>query len=629
MLVAVAAMAFTACQNEPEVIVNNGAESTTITFDATFADTRSQFGEKDGEGYPSTWTEGDEAKFTAELSNGDPVGTLVYTAAIDADDRFSVEFTGGINVGNIVNAYAPASAWDVVYKGEYDANVDNYVYYWKNSYSIPSTQTPSATSVDPKAHILKATTTYEGANSMTLNFEHQVAYGKLSLQNYDGADVTSVVLDINGTKYTINTTAMENIWFACEPATVQNMTVSVNATEGAYTRQIVTDGDKSLVFTKGRVSTFTVDFYGITTGEAVDTFNPDVRATNIVWDAGYYKMTGETVSGTAWGHTSDYIRLYLNEADRPNNNSIVTGHYTGSANTTPTQGQFACRMSLYWGNITYPSAFGSSSTLDVTFADGEYTILISHNGTTYGYKGMPAGWSAPGKVKTALATPEVTAQVVDDKNVTVTWNEVANAANYTVSVNGVEKEAANTSRTYTIEGTYSTEYTISVVANPAVDSEDYKASAAGSATVTTSADPNAEEPGEEPEEPAGDESVLVSCKYIGQYEGMLNQFQLKSESGNTVINLLFGVNYTSSTLIYAQTYTSDSSYNTYMADLSGAGNKVCVNMIKHTIDGQEVAGSTTGSTVTVTKAGSEYTINITLSLSNGQTKEYTFVGSLS
>ena len=455
MLVAVAAMAFTACQNEPEVIVNNGAESTTITFDATFADTRSQFGEKDGEGYPSTWTEGDEAKFTAELSNGDPVGTLAYTAAIDADDRFSVEFTGGINVGNIVNAYAPASAWDVVYKGEYDANVDNYVYYWKNSYSIPSTQTPSATSVDPKAHILKATTTYEGANSMTLNFEHQVAYGKLSLQNYDGADVTSVVLDINGTKYTINTTAMVDIWFACEPATVQDMTVSVNATEGAYTKQIVTGGDKSLVFTKGRVSTFTVDFYGITTGEAVDTFAPDIRLETVVYTSDSNGNMFKFTSSEFPYPSNDYVQLYLNAEDHTAT-SIVTGTYTGNGNGSSNNykaaaGQFACKMSDNWTTY-YPKVFTSASTLEVSFADNVYTIVLTHNGKTYGYKGLPDGWSAPGKVKTALATPEVSAEVVDDKNVTVTWNEVANAANYTVSVNGVVKEAANTTRTYNYRG---------------------------------------------------------------------------------------------------------------------------------------------------------------------------------
>ena len=515
MLVAVAAMAFTACQNEPEVIVNNGAESTTITFDATFADTRSQFGEKDGEGYPSTWTEGDEAKFTAELSNGDPVGTLAYTAAIDADDRFWVEFTGGINVGNIVNAYAPASAWDVVYKGEYDADVEDYVYFWKNSYIIPSTQTPSATSVDPKAHILKATTTYEGANSMTLNFEHQVAYGKLSLQNYDGADVTSVVLDINGTKYTINTTAMVDIWFACEPATVQNMTVSVNATEGTYTKQIVTGGDKELVFTKGRVSTFTVDFYGVTTGEAVDTFAPDIRLETVVYTSDSNGNMFKFTSSEFPYPSNDYVQLYLNAEDHTAT-SIVTGTYTGNGNGSSNNykaaaGQFACKMSDNWTTY-YPKVFTSASTLEVSFADNVYTIVLTHNGKTYGYKGLPDGWSAPGKVKTALATPEVTAEVVDDKNVTVTWNEVANAANYTVKVNGVVKEAANTTRTYTIEGTYSTEYTITVVANPAVDSEDYKESAAGSATVTTSADPNAEQPGEgggdEPEQP-GDAKVVT------------------------------------------------------------------------------------------------------------------------
>ena len=503
MLVAVAAMAFTACQNEPEVIVNNGAESTTITFDATFADTRSQFGEKDGEGYPSTWTEGDEAKFTAELSNGDPVGTLTYTAAIDADDRFSVDFTGGINVGNIVNAYAPASAWDVVYSYEYDANW-NLVYFWENSYSIPSTQTPSATSVDPKAHILKATTTYEGNNSMTLNFEHQVAYGKLSLDRFAGTGVNAVVLDINGAKYTIKTTATEDIWFACEPATVQNMTVTVSASEGSFPKQIVKDSDKPLAFNKGRVSTFTVDMTDVTVeGEGVDTsFEATYIYDTLRWDGTRMELSGNNELGTT--------TFSLNTNNRPGNNSITLGEYTyGGYNvSSPAEGTFSIR---YLAGSFASSGYANQvndAVMTVAFADGKYEIIITFNnaqnaklnGKTIGYKGMPDGWSAPGKVKTALATPEVTAEVVDDKNVTVTWNEVANADNYTVSVNGVEKEAANTTRTYTIEGEYSTQYTITVVANPAVDSEDYKASAAGSATVTTSADPNAGG-GEEPEEP--------------------------------------------------------------------------------------------------------------------------------
>ena len=502
MLVAVAAMAFTACQNEPEVIVNNSAESTTITFDATFADTRSQFGEKDGEGYPSTWTGNEEAIITHTTYCYQDGAKYVRNTESGAEARFVVEYNpeyyeiAPAHNAKIV-AVTPSSAWKVLPVGTTD---------WEQTYTIPTQQTPSANSVDEAAHILKATVDkYDASGLVNLTFEHQVAYGKLSLQNYDGEDVTSVVLDINGTKYIIETSAMKNIWFACEPATVQNMTVSVNATAGSYTKQIVTGGDKELVFTKGRVSTFTVDFYGITTGEVIDTFNPTYLYNSLVWDSANnrFKLTGDGVN--EW-------RIYLNEADRPNNNSIIVGTYTGCGSNAPTQGQFGAEIRL---SYIYVSHFSSASTLDVTFADNVYTIVLTHNGSTYGYKGMPDGWSAPGKVKTALATPEVTAQVVDDKNVTVTWNEVANADNYTVSVNGVVKEAANTTRSYTIEGTYSTEYTITVVANPAVDSEDYKESAAGSATVTTNADPNTEEPeqpgeggGDEPEQP-GDAKVVT------------------------------------------------------------------------------------------------------------------------
>ena len=479
MLVAVAAMAFTACQNEPEVIVNNGAESTTIAFNATFADTRSQFGEKvEGEGYPSTWTGNEEAIFTHTTYCYQDGAKYVSNTESGAEAHFVVEYNSEYyEVAPAANAtivaVTPSSAWKALPVGTTD---------WEHTYTIPTQQTPSENSVDEAAHILKATVDkYDASGLVNLTFEHQVAYGKLSLQNYDGADVTSVVLDIDGTKYVINTSAMENIWFACEPATVQNMTVSVNATEGAFTKQIVTDGNPTLAFNKGRVSTFTVDFYGITTGEVIDTFNPTYLYNSLVWDSANnrFKLTGDGVN--EW-------RIYLNEADRPDNNSIIAGTYTGCGNTAPTQGKFGAEIR---SSGIYASQFSSASTLDVTFADNVYTIVLTHNGSTYGYKGMPDGWSAPGKVKTALATPEVTAEVVDDKNVNVTWNEIAYAANYTVSVNGVVKEAANTTRSYTIEGTYSTEYTITVVANPAADSEDYKVSAVGSATVTTNADPNA------------------------------------------------------------------------------------------------------------------------------------------
>ena len=124
----------------------------------------------------------------------------------------------------------------------------------------------------------------------------------------------------------------------------------------------------------------------------------DVVANNIVWDStnSAFKMTGEVVSGTAWGHTSDYIRLYINESDRPGNNSIKVGTYTGCGGTSPQAGQFGARLSLYWGNVTYPSAIGSESTVQVSYDETVgYTIVLTHNNVMYGYKGMPEGWVAP------------------------------------------------------------------------------------------------------------------------------------------------------------------------------------------------------------------------------------------
>ena len=124
----------------------------------------------------------------------------------------------------------------------------------------------------------------------------------------------------------------------------------------------------------------------------------DVVANNIIWDSsnGAFKMTGEVVSGTAWGHSSDYIRLYINESERPGNNSIKVGTYTGCGGTSPQAGQFGARLSLYWGNVTYPSAIGSASTVEVSYDETVgYTIVLTHNNVTYGYKGMPEGWVAP------------------------------------------------------------------------------------------------------------------------------------------------------------------------------------------------------------------------------------------
>lgn len=100
-----------------------------------------------------------------------------------------------------------------------------------------------------------------------------------------------------------------------------------------------------------------------------------------------------------------------------------------------------------------------------------------------------------GSPKTALETPTGVEAVAEGNEVLVGWSEVSGAASYTVSFEPATIEPrtiestgeASYAETFTLD--YATEYTVSVVANPA-DTENYKASAPATATFTTGEDPN-------------------------------------------------------------------------------------------------------------------------------------------
>lgn len=138
----------------------------------------------------------------------------------------------------------------------------------------------------------------------------------------------------------------------------------------------------------------------------------------------------------------------------------------------------------------------ASSTLN-----GEKYIL-SCNGSSdalrlYGntkYNGIYF-FTEAGTPKTALETPTGVKAVAGGNEVLVSWNEVSGAASYTVSFEPATIEPrtiestgeASYAEKFTLD--YATEYTVSVVANPA-DAENYKASAPATATFTTGENPN-------------------------------------------------------------------------------------------------------------------------------------------
>ena len=101
-----------------------------------------------------------------------------------------------------------------------------------------------------------------------------------------------------------------------------------------------------------------------------------------------------------------------------------------------------------------------------------------------------AGAEAPAEPE-ALATPVVEASV-EGNVVTLTWEAVENAAQYSITV-GTEMPVFVEETTYVFTGEYETEYTFNVVAVPA-DEEKFAASEAATAKATTEAEPQPETP---------------------------------------------------------------------------------------------------------------------------------------
>ena len=493
-LVAAAAMAFTACQNDIEVTTGGGdvEATTTVHVVANLNSTRSAFGDKIDAGYTSHWNGGEVAKAYVVSDGGFDnyynvsASTPATVVAQDGAESATIDlaFSGTLSSG--VLYIVTAADGSVV---NCDGTGYNYDEGQKPVINIPMEQTPDkdGKSVDPKAHILiykDENFRPSKLNSLEVDFSHYAAYGKLNLRNAPEG-VESYILDINGNKYIINSSRTTDVWFACEPAVVVNMSVTVNAAAGAYTKKIVDNGSRELEFVKGAVSKFTVNMEGVTSGEEVDTFNPDVRANEVVWSKeGYFAFSD--FSNSAF----EYLYLEVNEANRPNNNSLLLGDYTYGKN----ENQFRIR----YNNGGVWNYSDSSGTMNVSFVDGNYIILINVTSTwngafkgTFGYKGLPEGWVAPAGGGDVTPEPEKPTQLAQPTNLTatatantatITWTAVAYASSYNVTVGTITKNV--TTNTATFEGLDpDTTYNVSVVA--VGDGTNYTDSTAATTTVKT------------------------------------------------------------------------------------------------------------------------------------------------
>ncbi|MBR4964132.1 MAG: BACON domain-containing protein [Alistipes sp.] len=337
MLVAVAAMGFTACE---QVIddVNASNEKFTVNIVGEFADdTRSGFvGSETNDGktfYKSAWDGSETAVFS--LDEADLVSaTNAYT---DGGNKalFAPEFE---KTGSTIYAFSPKYVANKCLGGISGINTkyrDVYV-------AIPSEQTPEAVSVDPAAHILAGEA--EFAETVDMSFSHVLAYGKMTITHFDN-DIKKVVIttdnkplvgsscyyyyadntdgkskgdlaNVSECSLTINAdNVVDNVfWFGCAPADLTGTTLKVKIYSGedTYTRNV--EISKTLNFQQGRVASFNISFAGIEKDVVtVDWVN---NAYNLVKSAAHLEVGDQVVIAAAKSN-------YAMGASRGNNYAAI------------------------------------------------------------------------------------------------------------------------------------------------------------------------------------------------------------------------------------------------------------------------------------------------------------------
>ena len=234
MLVAVAAMAFTAC-TETNDEVNAVTKKVVLEFVADLADddTRVAFGEKDGNKYPTVWEVSDNV--TVKVGDKTASYTLTEEDVLESGKKAVIrpefELVG-----------------DETLSGDIVATVNEYVSFDNHQGNKPTIS-------------LKAEAVYPAT---TLAFEHQYAYGKMELVGLpDEFNVTEVKLNLvgggNTLNHTINGYSVEDniFWFTTEAMEAVE-SFSVYASNGAETYYKEVTVKTAFAFEVGHVSAFRV-----------------------------------------------------------------------------------------------------------------------------------------------------------------------------------------------------------------------------------------------------------------------------------------------------------------------------------------------------------------------------------
>ncbi len=448
----------------------------------------------------------------AESTNYTLTGTKAEFTVAFAENLTATAFT--------YNAVLPKTAWHDPGTESTWTNLD----LAKLRLNMPTVQNPTATSFDPAADILIANEVEKTAQptdeALAFRFKRIGAIGKMNVTNLaTEANIKSVKITApgkamsNGIYYNLSTGQVcldsnGGVDYSSEadyvelnyatPVAAEGFTAFFGTfpfdyadADGQLIVEITTDDNMiftkeinipagKLAFNRSRISNFTVDMTGIVGYyKASFVFSADIYSANTKIE----KLTEGVITLVMdkGSHSSSAPQYYANGS--------ALRYYEGNTLTISgaaliSKVQFTSPSASY--NKAWKLADGSTLTPEngsVTNTwTGSSTNLVFTQTATARFRQIDVYYTPI----PALAMPEgIDAEAIGNE-VSVYWNAVANAESYTVSFDPATIEpqtiTEGTEGTFTLD--YGTEYTISVVAVPAADSN-YAQSPAAVIKVTT------------------------------------------------------------------------------------------------------------------------------------------------
>ena len=219
------------------------------------------------------------------------------------------------------------------------------------------------------------------------------------------------------------------------------------------------------------------------------------------------------------------------------NNQILAGSYTHAPGKSYAGNKnYFFVDSFKLDGVTYKASEASTMSVEGDGSNVVITLnLVMQSGDQFKvtYNGKVGGSANEGGSTelTKLATPTVFGEVAGNA-ATISWNEIAGAKNYTVTLNGTKVDTVETAYIVYQNLEWDSQYSVSVVANPA-DATVNLASDAGTATFSVGANPDAGQGGGDGGNTSGED--YTDWNFSAFYDTSSAVITLTSKEDNRVI----------------------------------------------------------------------------------------------